>query len=316
MKYLFVINRHAGKSGVHKKLAQELRALCSAAGLDFALHITDSAEEAGEVIRTACAVGEPIRVYACGGDGTFSVAVNAAAEYPHAALGVIPIGTGNDFIRNFGKHAQFSDCAAQLDAHEVELDMLRCNDRYCANMINVGFDCEVVKQASRLRRKRFFGEKLAYISGVIATLIRKPGVNLTASLDGETEEEKRLLLIAVANGAFCGGGFRAAPRSMLTDGNMDICMVNNISRTRFVSLVKHYHDGTYLKLRIAKKIIGYRQGETLSLRFPAMRSVCIDGELTETDHLDISIVPHSLRFLLPRGIEWTEEAGHEAADPV
>lgn len=316
MKHLFILNHQAGRAGVHAQLAAELTALCQARGEDFDLRTTSSRDEAEAAIREVCAGGGETRIYACGGDGTFGGVVDIAARYPEAAVGVMPIGTGNDFVRNFGGKAPFLDPAAQLDGREVCLDLLRCNDRFCANMVNIGFDCEAAKEAGRLRRKKVFGEKLAYISGVLLTLIRKPGVALTAALGDETASAHDLLLIAVANGAFCGGGFRAAPESRLDDGKMDVLMVNNVTRTRFLTLVKAYHDGTYLDLNIAKKIISYRQGNQLSLKFPDVRSVCIDGELSETDHLDIGVLPGALRFILPKGAVWSEEARYEAACSV
>ena len=318
MKHIFILNQQAGRAGVHERLAAELTALCQAKGADFSLHRTGSSGEADAVIRRTCGESGEVRIYACGGDGTLCGAINAAAPFPGASVGLIPIGTGNDFVRNFGESAPFLAPNAQLDGRAVKLDLLRCNDRLCANMINIGFDCEVVKEAGRLRRKRFFGEKLAYLSGVVLTLIRKPGVDLTVTpADEKAEgEEKNLLLIAIANGAFCGGGFRAAPRSQLGDGMMDVCMVNNISRTRFLSLVKSYHDGTHLDLRAAQKIIDYRQRDRLELTFPKLQSVCIDGEIIETTHLLVETIPHALRFILPRGVAWKEEKVHEAACPV
>ncbi|MBQ3126127.1 MAG: hypothetical protein IJC15_03570 [Clostridia bacterium] len=316
VNHLFILNHRAGRAGVHEKLAAELTALCRERGEKFSLCVTDSREEAEAAVHAACADGGETRIYACGGDGTFGGVVNVAARYAGAAVGVIPIGTGNDFVRNFGGKTPFLDPAAQLDGQEIRLDLLRCNDRVCANMVNIGFDCEVVKEAVRLRRKKVFGEKLAYISGVLLTLIRKPGVELSAALEDETPTDHKLLLIAVANGAFCGGGFRAAPESRPDDGQMDVLMVENMTRTRFLSLVKAYHDGTYLDLKIAEKIITYRKGKQLSLKFPEVRSVCIDGELSETDHLDIGVLPGALRFILPRGAVWAREENREAACSV
>ena len=301
---------------MHERLAAELTALGQARGRALTLCTTASREEAEAAIRTACAGGGETRIYACGGDGTFGGVVDIAARYPEAAVGVIPIGTGNDFVRNFGGKALFLDPAAQLDGREVRLDLLRCNDRLCANMVNIGFDCEAAREAGLLRRRKFFGEKLAYISGVLLTLIRKPGVALTAAFGDETPSVHELLLIAIANGAFCGGGFRSAPRSRLDDGKMDVLMVSNVTRTRFLSLVKAYHDGTYLDLEIAKKIMIYRQSEQISLHFPAVRNICIDGEVSETDHLDVGILPGALRFILPKGAVWSGEALHEAACSV
>lgn len=316
MKYLFVLNAHAGAADHHAKLSAKLQILRDAHNIDYALHSTASMEEAQQLIRSSCSAGGEVRIIACGGDGTLSGVVNAAAEFPCASVGVMPIGTGNDFVRNFDNRAVFLDPLAQLDGTETRIDLLRCNERLCVNMLNIGFDCEAAGQAARLRRNRWMGEKLAYVSGVAITLARKPGVCLRASIDAAEAQEHRLLLIAIANGAFCGGGFRAAPRSSLNDGRMDICMVENISRTRFVSLVKSYHDGTYLEKKAAQGLINYSQCETLELQFTQMQNICVDGELFAADRLSVKVLPRALRLVLPRGVMWREESRNDAACPV
>ncbi len=314
MKYLFILNDRAGRAGVHERLLSEINSLCRARGLDYTVAIPESGEAARDTVREACAAGDELRIYACGGDGTFGGVVDAAARYPHASVGVIPIGTGNDFVRNFGQNDVFRDIAAQLDGEEVRIDLLACNGRLCANMINVGFDCEVALTAGKMRRVKMVGEKLAYISGVVVNLIRKPGVTLASELDGETDDERKLLLIAIANGAFCGGGFKAAPVSRLDDGQMDVVMVSNISRTRFATLAGAYHDGTYLGLPVAKKLIRYRHGQKLSLRFPRPHHICVDGDIITADRLEVSLLPAALRFILPKGATMpTEETADDAA---
>lgn len=317
MKYLFILNDRAGRAGVHERLLGEINSLCRARELDYTVATPESPEAARDTVRSTCETGEEVRVYACGGDGTFGGVVDAAARYPGASVGVIPIGTGNDFVRNFGHNEAFLSTEAQLDGEEVRIDLLDCNGRLCANMINVGFDCEVARTAGKMRRVKMVGEKLAYISGVVVNLIRKPGVTLASDLDGETDDERRLLLIAIANGAFCGGGFKAAPVSRLDDGQMDVVMVSNITRTRFATLAGAYHDGTYLDLPVAKKLIRYRHGQKLSLKFPRPHHICVDGDILTADHLEVSLLPAALRFILPKGATMpTEEISYDPACPV
>ena len=85
------------------------------------------------------------------GDGTLNEAVNGAAYAQNAAVGVIPFGSGNDFIRNFDHSALFEDLQSQIDGEPIKVDLLSANGRYALNMINIGFDCEVVMQVDRLR---------------------------------------------------------------------------------------------------------------------------------------------------------------------
>lgn len=313
MKYLFILNQQAGNARATAKLEAELRAMREAQGLNYDLCPTSTPEEAAHAIRHACGGGGEVCVVACGGDGTFSGTVNVTAEFPGAVVALMPVGTGNDFIRNFADREIFLDPVALQEGRTVELDLLRCGDRLCTNMVNIGFDCEAARQAAILRRNPIMGEKLAYISGVALTLIRKPGVTVTARMDDEPSEEHRLLLTAIANGAFCGGGFRAAPKSHLDDGLMDVCMVNNVSRTKFLTLAGSYREGTYLEKKSAHGVFNYRKCRRLELQFPGMQNICVDGDIMESDHLTVEVLPRAMRFVLPRGAVW-EEA--EVLDPV
>lgn len=313
MRYLFILNQQAGNARATEKLEAELRALREARGLNYDLCPTSTPEEAAHLIRRTCGSGGEVCVVACGGDGTFSGTVNVAAEFPGAVVALMPVGTGNDFVRNFAGRDAFLDPSALSEGRIVEFDLLRCGDRLCANMINIGFDCETAKQAAMLRRNPVMGEKLAYISGVAITLVRKPGVTMTASIDGEPSAEHHLLLTAIANGAFCGGGFRAAPRSCLDDGLMDVCMVNNVSRTRFLTLAGCYRNGSYLEKKAAADVFNYRKCRRLELQFPGMQSICVDGDIIEAEHLTVEMLPRAMRFMLPRGVEWKEAAVCDSA---
>lgn len=109
------------------------------------------------------------------------------------------------------------------------------------------------------------------------------------------------LLCACANGPFCGGGFKGAPLCDLTDGYMDVLFVKNISRTRFVSMVGGYHNGTYidqsgtLKPSFAK-ILSYHQCKKAVLSSPAY--YCLDGEIhTPAQSLTVEVLPHAVQYL-------------------
>ena len=97
------------------------------------------------------------------GDGTFGEVVNGAVGVSGVSVGVVPIGTGNDFVRNFSSGELFFDIDAQIDGQEERIDILKCNDKYAVNMINIGFDCEVVKKKEVFNKKPFMPSKLAYI---------------------------------------------------------------------------------------------------------------------------------------------------------
>ena len=190
--------------------------------------------------------GEEMYVFACGGDGTLCEVVNGAAGYGNVAVGVIPTGTGNDFVRNFSDGGQFFDIGAQLDGSVISADLIRANGKFCVNMINVGFDSETVANTAFFRQKFFLPNRLAYTFAMLVTLIKKPGVRMEISVDGKTDESLSLLLCTFANGAYCGGGYKSNPNAHPADGSIDCLLVNNVSRLKFLSLVGQYKKGEHL----------------------------------------------------------------------
>lgn len=134
--------------------------------LPFSIYTTKSPGDAEQYVRTVSQTGDAVRFYVCGGDGTLNEAVNGAAYAQNAAVGVIPFGSGNDFIRNFDHSALFEDLQSQIDGEPIKVDLLSANGRYALNMINIGFDCEVVMQVDRLRHIPLLKGSLAYLVSV------------------------------------------------------------------------------------------------------------------------------------------------------
>jgi diacylglycerol kinase family enzyme len=148
---------------------------------------------------------------------------------------------------------------------------------------------------------------MAYIAGLVVTLLKKPGVRMKLSCDGGAEEEKHFLLTTYANGSFCGGGFHSNPRSILTDGQMDALFVNNISRTRFVMLVGDYKKGTHLTPRF-EKVLAPKKAERIDMVFDKETNVSVDGEVIRFRELHLSVAREALRFLVPNGSAYAKSA--------
>ena len=186
VKHVFIVNPAAGKGEKQAGLCEQIDFVCQKMDVDYEIHMTTCCGETTEYVRSCC-LQHPdteLRFYACGGDGTVSETVNGAYGFANAAVGVIPVGTGNDLVRNFEGNEAFLDVAAQLEGKVTELDLLQYNGKLCTNMVNIGFDCEVVKQTAKLKRSKLIPGGMAYIAGLVITLIRKPGVKARVSADG------------------------------------------------------------------------------------------------------------------------------------
>lgn len=303
IKHVFILNPAAGKGQMQQELEKQIHNVCTARGVDYEIHHTSASGEATDFVRNACEQ-EPdvqLRFYACGGDGTLGETVNGAYGYANASVGVVPVGTGNDFVRNFDASQAFLDIDAQLDGEEIMLDLLQYNDKLCANMVNIGFDCEVVKQTAKLKRSKLIPKGMAYIAGLVITLIRKPGVRATVCVDDGQEQERRMLLTAVANGAWCGGGFHSTPLALLHDGVLDTLLIKNVSRIKFLSLVSLYKNGTFIDNEKARRVIDYVKCRNIQYTFEKPQSICVDGEVCEVSSLRVSAIENALRLIVPRG---------------
>lgn len=308
MKHVFILNPAAGKGGEVEPLKERIGAECARLGVEHYIHVTDKPGDATDFILRECAeggrfFGDACRFYACGGDGTISEVLDGTARVDGAEVGVIPIGTGNDFCRSCTPRELYFDIEAQVCGKAVPLDAVKYNGRYSANMINIGFDCEVVKDVARIKRKSWVPGGLAYVMGVVRTLVRKPGAAFMLSIDGGEPERCELLLCAIANGPYCGGGFDALPMADLSDGRVNIIKIKNVSRIKFLSLVKNYKDGTLPQSRRADGLREYVSCSHAVFEFDRMQAVCVDGEIREMERLEIDVEPGRFRFSVPRGAE-------------
>ena len=302
MKHIFVLNPAAGTGKQTDLFEKRISELCAARALAYEIYKTKSEKDASRFVRERCLTnqGETLRFYACGGDGTIGEVVGGAVGFDCAEVAVVPMGTGNDFVRVLGKKEDFLDVEKQLDAEAVPCDVIRIGeDKYCINMMNIGFDGEVAARASRA--KKFLPGKMAYICGVVGEFFKMSMAQFRCVMDGKDLGDKKVLLSLYANGGFCGGGFHAAPYAELNDGKMDVCFIRPVPRRVFLKLVGPYRKGTHMLTKEAEKYIEYYKCSDLKLTFDKPQRVCIDGEIEEFTSLHMAVLRDAVRVVLPRG---------------
>ena len=312
MKYFFVMNPGSGKKKNRRRFLDELERAAAELGIEYRLYFTKAAGDGERYVRELCAEyagsGEALRIYACGGDGTINEVVNGAFGCDNVEIGAVPLGTGNDYIRNYGKASEFLNMKKQLTAPSVLSDLIRyraeygddVKEGYCANMFNIGFDCNVVDMTARVKRWPLVGGTLAYMISVAIILIKKKGADLRILYSDGSEAGGKILLIAIANGCYCGGGVKGVPYSKLDDGLMDVSVVNDISRRFFVTLFPSYSKGTHMEKAgiIKNNVIKYTKEKTLTViaNGDSLR-LCTDGEITTQKLVEFEAVADAFRFI-------------------
>lgn len=223
------------------------------------------------------------------------------------------MGTGNDYIRNYGQPDDFRDIESQLKGISRASDLIKyrgeldeeVTEGYCANMFNIGFDCNVVDATDRLKKLPLINGSLAYLLGVAAMFIKKKGANLKIEFADGNVKDGPILLCSVANGCFCGGGIKSAPDSILDDGLMDVTVIDNVTRTFFISMFPSYKKGTHMKKKqvIEGNMIRYTKEKALTITANGESCrFCIDGEIYTFKKVDFEIVEDAVRFIVPEKI--------------
>lgn len=312
MKTVFILNPQAGKGKGLDKIKEAVAVYAKKLGKEAGTYLTKNPGDAENLAYLAAdeahKSGDKVRLIACGGDGTLNEVINGAAGFESAEIGIMPTGTGNDFVRNFPDAGDFLDVKAQLLGKTVKCDLIKYwgningqeITRYCANMFNIGFDCNVVDLTARLKTYPFFKGSFAYLAAVAGILIKKKGASLRIEIDGHTVHEGPLLLTAIANGSFCGGGVRSSPKAVLNDGLMDANIIYNVTRREFVKKFPAYSKGTHFELPDIDKLLYYRQcKEVVITPLCGRMRLCTDGEITDAGRIHMEIVSEAVNIVIP-----------------
>jgi YegS/Rv2252/BmrU family lipid kinase len=240
---LVIVNPAAGGGRAGRTWERARRALGDL-DLPYTCVQTSRPGEATSLARDAVHCGVQ-RVIAVGGDGTVSAVADGLAG-SQTALGVVPAGTGNDFVRTMrlpreaGRAARLAlqGASGWIDVGRVE------HANQIASLVNVagcGFDAEVVR---RTGTGRTGGGTLPYLASVVRVVWTFAPRRLRLTLDGQSIE-RHVLGVAVANGPCYGGGLRIAPAASLEDGLLDVCLVGALPPLGLLALLPRLYAGTH-----------------------------------------------------------------------
>lgn len=302
MRHIFIINPVAGKGKCQAEIAGSIDEFFKNKEMDYEVYYTKYKGDSKSFVDSKCKDKSPVVFYACGGDGTLHEVINAAVSYENASVGVIPCGSGNDFVKNFNNHSLFQDIEAQVSGETVNIDMIKAQNEYAVSVCNIGFDADAAFNMHKFKKIPFITGSGCYILSVLYCLLKKLGKNLKVVLDDDYTFEGAFLLGVAANGHSYGGGYKCAPKALIDDGVIDICFVNKMSRFKILGLIGSYKNGMHLENDKLKKYITYKKCKSLKITSQEPINLCVDGENYVFDELDFEIVPEALKFRLPKGV--------------
>lgn len=266
---------------------------------DAEVHRTRRKGDAVRFTRAALRKGCQM-IVAAGGDGTLNEVVNGiGATNPDVRLGLIPLGTGNDFARTLDLPTDLDEAIAVLAAgHTRAIDLVRVTSdkvRYFVNVSAGGFS-GLVDEKLTARMKKTWGP-LAYLRSAVAALPQLRAYRTTVSLTKRkrsTESTFSLYNVVIANGRYVGGGTQIAPEASIDDGLLDIILIKERSAAELtllaakVALGHHLSSDAIVFRRAAKVTVNSRPGMWFN----------VDGELVGNEPAAFEVLPRALQFVV------------------
>lgn len=280
MTQVYVILNPAADRGRAGKRQDELRSVLERAGVHGEIALTQRPGHAVELAREAAGGGAAV-VAAAGGDGTIHEVAQALVGSP-VALGVLPMGSGNDYVRALGIPKDLGNAAAVLargKAHVV--DVAEVNGEFALNSFGMGVEGQI---AADYRRMRFLKGELGYMYATILEVVKFRAFRAQVQGDG-WEFSGRLLSVSVMNGPCAGGGYLLAPQARLDDGALDVTLIGNYPRLVRFAVLPKTRDGSYLQLRRVRT----KRAHEVTIRSDRPLPVHMDGELLPTPVQEIRV---------------------------
>lgn len=266
----FIVNPHSGR-GKGAQAGAEIASELDGRGIEYIMKYTEGPGHAIELAREAYGSGYR-KIVAVGGDGTMNEVLNGP-EGSDYIFGIIPSGTGNDFVRTCGVPMDRMQALELIlsGAHRT-VDLGTVAGRRFINVAGFGFDVDVSLMAIKLK-KRLKGAWTYYLS-LFLTLLTLKFRKASITVDGN-KRELDYLIVALGNGRVFGGGMPIAPQAEIDDGYLDLCIVRKLPRIKVPYILMKFFKGEH----IYSKYCDYLKCREVYVETPITQVLNVDGEL-------------------------------------
>jgi YegS/Rv2252/BmrU family lipid kinase len=269
---------------------------------------TRAPRDAERLAREAVRAGVE-RVLVAGGDGTLSEVATgllAADLARYVTLGVLPLGTGGDFVRSLGiprglEPALECICAGKtrsVDAGRVEFVGADGAQRtsYFVNVSSLGISGLIDELVNRTTKR--FGGTVSFLVGTVRAIFQYRSARVAIRVDGELVHEAPLVLATGANGRYFGGGMQVAPQARIDDGLLDVVIIRELSVPRLLAKLPKIYAGTHLSDPAA----ALHRGRVIeAVAEPGLVKIELDGEPLGTLPARFEVLPGALTLYGPGG---------------
>jgi YegS/Rv2252/BmrU family lipid kinase len=302
-EWFAIVNPNAG-NGKGRKDWNRIADILKKNGIRFKVKPTERKGHATELTRELIAGGFR-KIISIGGDGTLNEIINGIFTQDHCpateiTLGLIPVGTGNDWGRMFGIPLVYEGAVqvikeGKLMLHDVGVISYYIGEEkvkgYFINIAGLGFESIVVRKTNKQKDKGM-SNKAIYFYNLLSSLLTYRHTLADITIDGKTSRAK-IFSINVGNGRYCGGGMRQTPDALPDDGLLDITVIKEIGKIEIIKSLKILYDGTILS---HPKVDGYRSNN-LKVSSDSLLYLEADGESLGHTPVEFGIIPSAVNIV-------------------
>jgi YegS/Rv2252/BmrU family lipid kinase len=293
-EWVFIINPVAG-NGFAGRFVPDLKAALQEYQVDAELVFTECKGHASELAGDYASRGFKY-IIGVGGDGTLNEIAQSLVHNKAVTFGVIPAGTGNDFIQILGFRERFEaeDWKIFFEINTRDMDVGSVNGISFINGMGLGFDAQVAAQNYEQKngRKAKTGGKNKYIWHILKTLLFFREKRMRVLSNG-SDRETRCFIHTISIGRRFAGGFFLTPKAIANDGMLDVCSIKELSLLQRLNLLMKVPGGTH----IYNSRVHYYQTDRIILEFPDEVPFHVDGELNYSSRFEVGIFPDALRTI-------------------
>jgi YegS/Rv2252/BmrU family lipid kinase len=299
---VIIVNPRSGGGLSERRWAAAVGPITDGLG-PFDVRFTERAGDGRRLAAEEAAAGRRL-VVALGGDGTISeVADGLLSARAPVEMGVIPRGTGGDFRRGLDLPRDLGAAARRVreaPARPIDVGLAtfadgegRTRTRHFVNVASFGFSGTVAERANRSSKR--LGAKAAFLAATFRSLVTYDNVEVLVAADGAGPTRRRVLLGAVGNGRYFGGGMKICPEAALDDGLLDLVLVGDLGRLEILAKINRLYDGSHLGLDVVTTARA-RRFEVRPVESAARVPIELDGETPGLLPATFEVLPRALRL--------------------
>jgi len=307
MRHVFVVNPCSGKGNDPAQIVESIHTACNKANIVPEVYAERNRAGMMDFMQNVAQSGNPVRIYACGGDGTIFCAVNATYGHKNVQIAAVPYGSGNDFVKLFGKKEWLRDISRHINGTPHWIDAIECGEDVSINIVSMGFDAEVNAKQSSLKKVPLLGGAAAYHAAVFYCLPRKFFNRFIIQVDDNEPFAGQFMFAIGGNSRWYGGGFQSCPCAIPDDGLMDCVAIEKaMGRVKMIGKIGVYKRGEHLGNK-EWPFVHFQRGKVMRVQSEKPAAVNIDGEVRMATDVTFELKEKTVCYVVPQGSDYFEK---------